>query len=295
MLARVIGEDIVLDVVLDPDLAQTKVDPTQIEQVIVNLIVNARDAMPRGGTIRIETVNTNLTDAFCRKHAGATPGRQVALTVQDSGCGMAPDVLAHAFEPFFSTKPDGKGTGLGLSTVYGIVKQSGGYVAIDSAPGLGTTIAIYLPVAAEAPQAPATPATHSRLMTGTETILLVEDEPGLRRLMQRTLEQCGYTVLTPADVEDAIAIAKSYPWGINLLVSDVIMPGLSGPDLAQRIVRLRPSIRVLYVSGYSNQAIEGADSVSPKARFLAKPFALSALSSKVRESLDTPAQIAEIA
>jgi two-component system cell cycle sensor histidine kinase/response regulator CckA len=293
MLNRVIGEDIVLDVAMDPQLAHTRVDPGQIEQVIVNLAVNARDAMPRGGTIRIETANADLTDDFCRRHEGAEAGRFVALTVQDSGSGMAPDVVAHAFDPFFTTKPAGKGTGLGLSTVYGIVKQSGGYIAIDSAPGRGTTIAVYLPVASEALPSSAVGVAPSKGMGGTETILLVEDEPGLQRLMQRTLEQCGYTVLNPQNVHDAISIAQSHEGSIDLLVSDVVMPGLSGPNLAQRIVRLRPSIRVLYVSGYSSQAVEGAGSVSPNARFLPKPFARSVLVTKVRECLDSATRTTE--
>lgn len=288
MLNRVIGEDIVLDVAMERQLAETKVDPSQIEQVLVNLVVNARDAMPRGGTIRIETTNADLDAAFCRRHDGAKPGRYVALIVEDSGCGITQDTLAHVFEPFFTTKPAGKGTGLGLSTVYGIVTQSGGYITVDSEPGRGTTFTTYLPIAREAGQPAAAVAGSSfKLTSGTETILLVEDEPGLRRLIHRTLEQHGYSVLSAATTEDAISIAQHHAGPIHLLLSDVIMPGLSGPDVAQRVVRLRPSIRVLYVSGYTSQAVEGTDSVSPHARFLPKPFAPNVLATKVRECLDS--------
>jgi two-component system cell cycle sensor histidine kinase/response regulator CckA len=293
MLNRILGEDIVLDVAMDPQLAVTNVDPGQIEQVLVNLVVNARDAMPRGGTIRIQTANADMDAAFCRRHDGARQGRYVALTVQDTGCGLTPEVLAHAFEPFFTTKPEGKGTGLGLSTVYGIVKQSGGYITIDSEPGLGTTFTTYLPVAQEAAQQAAGASRLPRPLSGTETILLVEDEPGLRRLVHRTLEQHGYSVLNAATAEDAVSIARRHTGPIHLLLSDVIMPGLSGPDLAQRLVRLRPSIRVLYVSGYTSQAVEGTGAVSPHARFLSKPFSPSVLATKVRECLDAPPALAE--
>ena len=285
MLNRVIGEDILLEVATDPCLADTNVDPTQIEQVIVNLVVNARDAMPRGGTIRIRTANADLTTDFCRRHDGAKPGRCVAVTVEDTGCGMAPDVLAHAFEPFYTTKPAGTGTGLGLSTVYGIVKQSGGYITIDSSSGSGTTITFYLPIAEGALQPAIGPQHQEKPMAGTETILLVEDEPGLRRLMQRTLGRYGYTVLTANSVEDAIALAQRHSGPIDLLLSDVVMPGMSGPDLAQRIVELRPAIKVLYVSGYTSQAVPGMGLLALEASFLPKPFAPQALATRVRECL----------
>ena len=295
MLNRVIGEDIVLDVAMEPRLGQTMAESGQIEQVIVNLVVNARDAMPRGGTIRIQTANADLTAEFCRRHDGATPGRYVAVTVEDSGCGMTPDVLAHVFEPFYTTKPAGRGTGLGLSTVYGVVKQSGGYIAIDSAVGSGTTVTVYLPLAEGALQpSVASEVTPAQPSLGTETILLVEDEPGLRRLMQRTLEQHGYTVLNANSVDHAITLAQRHAGAINLLLSDVIMPGMNGADLAQRIVKLRPSIKVLYISGYNSRAIEGTTAVSPNARFLPKPFAPQALVTKVRECLDSPMPTAEV-
>jgi two-component system cell cycle sensor histidine kinase/response regulator CckA len=285
MLNRVIGEDVVLDVAMDPQLAQTKVDPSQIEQVIVNLVVNARDAMPRGGTIRIQTANANLSPAFCRRHEGAVPGRYVAVIVEDTGCGMPADVRSHVFERFYTTKPAGRSTGLGLSTVYGIVKQSGGYITIDSTVGFGTTMTVYLPLAEGALQPSVASERPAKLPVGTETILLVEDEPGLRRLMQRTLEHHGYTVLNASSIDDAIALSQRQVGAIDLLLNDVIMPGMNGPDLAQRIVMHRPSIKVLYVSGYNSQAVEGTSSVSPNARFLPKPFAPHVLAAKVRECL----------
>jgi CheY-like chemotaxis protein len=260
-----------------------------MEQLIVNLAVNARDAMPQGGTLRITTANMELDADFVRRHEGAVAGRYVALTVQDSGCGMTADVLAHVFEPFFTTKPAGKGTGLGLSTVYGIVKQSGGYIAIDSQPGMGTTVATYLPVAADSQPIHVSAPDSSKSLSGTETVLLVEDEPGLRRLMQRTLQQYGYTVLNTNTVADAIACAERHKGRIDLLLSDVVMPGLSGPDLAQRIVRLRPTIKVLYVSGFTSHAALEAGSLSARACFLGKPFTPHVLAATVRQCLDSDA------
>jgi two-component system cell cycle sensor histidine kinase/response regulator CckA len=289
MLQRIIGEDVLLDLEAEPQLAPIKVDPGQMEQLIVNLAVNARDAMPRGGSLRIRTANAELDTEFARRHEGAAPGRYVALSVQDSGCGMTADVLAHAFEPFYTTKPEGKGTGLGLSTVYGIVKQSGGYITIDSRPGAGTTVTTYLPVAGEAPSALPGDQDPVKRLTGTETILLVEDEPGLRRLMQRTLQQYGYTVLNSLTPLDAIAVAATHPMPIDLLLSDVVMPGLCGPDLAQRIRRLRPAVKVLYVSGFAGHEVFDGGSVAAKGGLLAKPFTPHALATIVRECLDAAA------
>ena len=278
MLSRVIGEDVVLDVALDPQLAYTKGDACHIEQVIVNLVVNARDALPRGGAIRIKTANVHLTHEFCRRQEGARPGDFVALTVEDNGSGIPEDVLPHVFEPFFTTKPAGKGTGLGLSTVYGIVKQAGGYITVDSGSRRGTTFTIYFPVTD-----PTTEQTAKRQalqpMSGTETILLVEDEPRLGRLLQRALQRYGYTVLCSETVADALALAKSHPQPIDLLLSDVVMPGLTGPDLAQRVVERRPSIKVLYMSGYANQTLEN---------FISKPFAPHVLAARIRECPEKP-------
>jgi PAS domain S-box-containing protein len=289
MLGRVIGEDIDIDIVADPQLGRIKADPSQMEQLIVNLAVNARDAMPLGGTLHIATGNADIDSAFAQRHEGAVPGRYVSLIVRDSGCGMTPEVLTHVFEPFFTTKPVGKGTGLGLATVYGIVKQSGGYIVVDSAPDVGTTVTTYLPVVAEAAEAAVAAAVPAKALSGAETILLVEDEAGLRRLMQRTLERLGYTVLQTRDVTHALEIAEHHSGPIDLLLSDVIMPGMNGPDLAQRIVRRRPSIKVLYVSGFTNCSVLDLGSVSPNTCFLAKPFSPQALATRVRECLDPPA------
>jgi two-component system cell cycle sensor histidine kinase/response regulator CckA len=284
MLRRVINEDIGFEIRAQPDLDRVKADPSQIEQLLVNLAVNARDAMPRGGTLRIVTANVVLDSQFARQHQGAVPGRYVSLVVQDTGCGMTDEVLAHVFEPFFTTKPVGKGSGLGLASVYGIVKQNGGYIAITSAPGKGTTVTTYLPVVDEVAEPSAQPM-RTKTPSGTETILLVEDDAAIRQLMQRTLQQCGYAVLNAEDVANALQIAERRSASIDLLLTDVIMPGLNGPDLAQRIVRLHPAIKVLYVSGFADGAV-GA-SLSRKATFLPKPFTPRDLATNVREALDS--------
>jgi len=285
MLSRVINEDIRLDIAAAPRLDRVKIDASQIEQLIVNLVVNARDAMPRGGTLRICTANVELQPDFARQHAGAVPGRYVSLIVQDTGCGMTADVLAHVFEPFFTTKPVGQGTGLGLATVYGIVKQNGGYITVDSAPGEGTVVTTYLPVAEARAAQPLTTVAPATTASGTETILLVEDDEGLRGLMQRTLEQHGYIVLNASDVTDALAIAETCVGQIDMLLTDVVMPDLSGPALAERIVRWHPAIKLLYVSGFANE--QQTQAVSRYGTLLSKPFTLRALVAKVRESLDT--------
>jgi CheY-like chemotaxis protein len=241
--------------------------------------------MPKGGTLRIATDNVTLDTNFVRLHEGAVEGRHVSLSVADTGCGMPPEVLGRVFEPFFTTKPIGKGTGLGLATVYGIVKQSSGHLSIESTVGVGTTVTVYLPVV-EAPLQTTELSARAPVLSGNETILLVEDEAGLRHLMQRTLERHGYTVLNSKDVDDALAIASKHAGQIDLLVSDVVMPGLNGPDLAQRIVPLRPSLRVLYVSGFSGLADSSIGSLSGNASLLPKPFTPQALAARVRECLD---------
>jgi two-component system cell cycle sensor histidine kinase/response regulator CckA len=284
MLERLIGEDVEIDVVTQPDLESVKADPGQIDQLILNLVVNARDAMPQGGRLRVTTANVTLDQESARRHDGAAPGRYVSVAISDTGCGMPPEVLAHVFEPFFTTKPAGKGTGLGLATVFGVVKQSGGFISIDSAPGMGTTVTACLPVAATTTQTVAAGNRHER-ERGHETILLVEDEAGIRRLMQRTLEIRGYTVLAADSAAHAMTLAESSPGQIDLLLSDVVMPDTSGPELAQRIVRLRPAIRVLYVSGFPNRVGLGQGVMSARAAFLPKPFAGHALALKVRECL----------
>ena len=285
MLGRIIGEDIHVDLVMDPALGAVKADPGQIEQVILNLAVNARDAMPQGGSLRIATAIAQVGGEFAHRPEGPVAGRYVSVSIQDSGCGMTADVLAHVFEPFFTTKPAGKGTGLGLATVYGVVKQSGGHITIDSEPGLGTTVTVYFPEASELPDLDTAVASKVDV-SGTETILLVEDEPGLRRLMQRTLEGYGYTVLTARSIGHALEIAERHEHPIELLLSDVIMPEMNGPELAQRVIRLRKAIRVLYVSGFTNQAALDRAELSSRIGFLGKPFTPAVLATKVRESLD---------
>ncbi|OFW12709.1 MAG: hypothetical protein A3H29_07175 [Acidobacteria bacterium RIFCSPLOWO2_02_FULL_67_21] len=286
MLSRIVSEDIHVDIVAAPSLGRTKADPGQIEQLVINLVVNAHDAMPQGGTLTIETANAVLGPAFVRRHVGSQPGHYVSLVVKDTGCGMAPEVLAHVFEPFFTTKGPGKGTGLGLSMVYGLVKQSGGYIMVESSPGVGTTVTMYLPAVDDPVESAAAGPQCVQTLEGTETILLVEDDAGVCSLMRKVLERYSYTVLSTQDAGDAIAIDDSYRGAIHLLVTDMIMPGLSGPDLAQRIVRRRPAIKVLFVSGYRSREVIDLGVSSQNASFLQKPFRPETLATKVRECLD---------
>jgi len=286
MLRRVIGEDIVLEMNTAPSLGRTKADPSQVQQVLMNLVVNARDAMPRGGRLTIGTADVVLNAAFVRDHAGAALGRYVSLTVADTGQGMTPEVRARVFEPFFTTKPVGRGTGLGLSTVYGIVKQHGGYITVDSAPGTGTTFVIYWPYVDE----PAEPLSQGRAvesgLRGTETVLVVEDEAGIRALVGKMLERYGYQVMLAQHAEDALALDERHGGPIHLLLTDIVMPGLNGPDLAQRLVGRRPTMKVLYMSGFAPHVTISAGSLSDRAAFLQKPFAADTLATKVRECLD---------
>ncbi len=282
MMRRVIGEDVRLQTVRPPGSWHVRIDPGQFEQILMNLAVNARDAMPIGGALSIALSNANIGTA--NEH-GVPPGEYVSIRVRDTGSGIGEDVLPHIFDPFFTTKPVGKGTGLGLSTVYGIIKQYGGAIHVDSRPGAGTAFTIYLPRTDEAgPPGEPAGAPPERDLRGAETILLAEDEPEIRDLMRRTLERHGYTVLAAAGPSDAIALGEYHRGRIELLLSDVVMPGLNGPALAQRILRYRPGIRVLYVSGYPF-ALDPAV-LSPRVRFLPKPFAAETLLRHVRGCLD---------
>lgn len=287
MLTRLIGEDIDLLVVPAPELGAVKADPGQVEQVIMNLAVNARDAMPQGGKLTIETANANLDEAFARLHAGVRPGEYIKLAISDTGSGMDADTQSHIFEPFFSTKGT-KGTGLGLSTVYGIVKQSGGYIWVQSEPGKGACFEVYLPRARETGDtATAAPSIlPSKPQQRTETILLVEDELNLRRLACQFLETQGYKVLEAADGAAAVQICAAHKGDIDLLLTDVIMPGMNGRDLAKRIASLRPTIKVLYMSGYTENTISHNGTLDPGVNLLQKPFNLQSLKEKVREVLD---------
>jgi len=289
MLTRVIGEDIDLVMVPATGLGAVRADAGQIEQVIMNLAVNARDAMPAGGKLTIETFNVSLDDEYARFHAPLRPGNYVMLAISDTGAGMDSETQSHIFEPFFTTKGP-KGTGLGLSTVYGIVKQSGGYIWVYSEPGKGTTFKVYLPRVAEAAQSPvqvAVPAESVAPEPGTETILLVEDEANLRYLARQFLEKQGYRVIEAADGAVAMQVAVAHEGVIHLLLTDVSMPGMNGRELAQRISEIRPNVKVLYMSGYTENVIGRNGTLDAGVRLLQKPFTLRDLKSKVREVLDT--------
>ena len=290
MLRRMIGEDIELATHLPSGLGRVKADPGQIEQVIMNLVVNSRDAMPEGGKITIETANVDLDKTYARSHPGATPGPQVMLAVSDTGMGMGAETLTHIFEPFFTTKETGKGTGLGLATVYGIVKQSAGSIWAYSEPGRGSTFKIYLPrvdkTAREAEPAKA----RSELAKGSETILVVEDEEGVRSLVCETLASHGYKVLEARGADQALTIFEQYAEPIHLLLTDVVMPQVGGKELAKRLSTVHPEAKVLYMSGYTDNAIVRHGVLEGGTPFLQKPFVPRTLVQKVREVLDTRLQ-----
>ena len=288
MLTRMIGEDIDLVLLPDPGLWPVRADAGQIEQVIMNLAVNARDAMPSGGKLTIETSNMTLDEEYARFHAPLRPGDYVMVAISDTGAGMDSETQSHIFEPFFTTKGT-KGTGLGLSTVYGIIKQSGGYIWVQSEMGKGTTFKIYLPRVAgtgEAAAQIATPVETQKPEPGTETILLVEDEANLRYLARQYLEKQGYKVIEAADGAVAMQIAVAHDKVIHLLLTDVIMPGMNGRELAQRIAEIRPNVKILYMSGYTENVIGHNGMLDAGVRLLQKPFTLRDLRSKVREVLD---------
>jgi PAS domain S-box-containing protein len=286
MLQRLIGEDIELRTVPDPDLGNTVTDPGQFEQVILNLAVNARDAMPTGGKLTIETANADLSEQYAEAHQPVIPGRYVMMAVTDTGGGMTPEVRAQVFEPFFTTKEKGKGTGLGLSTVYGIVKQSGGYIWVYSEPGHGATFKIYLPRVDAPVDTVERRGTPEAPATGTETILLAEDDDLLRPLVRNILEKLGYRVLEAANANAALTMVGAGGEPIHLLLTDVVMPGESGRQLARRLAEIRPTTRVLYISGYTDDAIVHHGMLEPGLHYLQKPFTPAALARKVRDVLD---------
>ncbi|MGB8672852.1 MAG: PAS domain S-box protein [Candidatus Acidiferrales bacterium] len=287
ILRRLIGEDIALETSSAADLGLVKADRSQIEQVILNLAVNARDAMPQGGRITIETANVELDASFSHPPAVLAPGRYVMLAVTDNGCGMDAATQAHIFEPFFTTKEKGKGTGLGLATVYGIVKQTGGYVWVYSEPGRGTSFKIYLPRIEDEVPAGVSPSRpeEKALARGTETILLVEDEKGVRDLTREYLQMSGYSVLDAEDGHTALELAALHSGPIDLLMTDVVMPGISGRELSDRVAKIRPGIKVLFMSGYTDQAVVHHGILETNAVLLQKPFTLLALAAKLRELL----------
>jgi PAS domain S-box-containing protein len=297
MLTRVIGEDIDLVMIPAAGLGVVRADSGQVEQVIMNLAVNARDAMPSGGKLTIETSNVSLDEEYARFHPPLQQGNYVLLAISDTGAGMDSETQSRIFEPFFTTKGV-KGTGLGLSTVYGIVKQSGGYIWVYSEPGRGTTFKIYLPRVAESAVSAgqvAAPAESSAIEPGTETILLVEDESNLRYLVRQFLEKQGYRVLEAADGAVAMQIAVVQETVIHLLLTDVIMPGMNGRELAHRILEIRPNVKVLYMSGYTENVIGRNGTLDAGIRLLQKPFTLRDLKSRVREVLDSTSPAAEAA
>jgi PAS domain S-box-containing protein len=288
MLRRVIGEDIELATDLQPTLGRVHADPGQLTQVLLNLAVNARDAMPTGGPLTIETRNVYLDASYARDHAEVRPGPHVLLAVSDTGHGMAPEVRARLFEPFFTTKEPGKGTGLGLATVYGIVQQSGGHVCVYSEPGVGSTFKVYLP-RVERPGQPGTSYQGIRAAPrGDETVLLVEDDEGVRSLVQRVLQDGGYHVLVAGSGREALHVCAQQGSPIHLLVTDVVMPEMGGRPLAEQLLGLHPELRVLYLSGYTDDAIIRHGVLVAEVHFLQKPFAPAALAQKVREVLDAP-------
>src|SRR5438270_9200997 len=285
MLRRLIGEDIQLTAKLDLSLERIKADPGQIEQVLVNLVVNARDAMPQGGNLTIETATVELGQEYAGRHMGVLPGQYVMLAVSDTGTGMDEATQARIFDPFFTTKEKGKGTGLGLSTVYGIVKQSNGYVFVQSEVGAGTTFYVYLPRVEDTAEelTPALPAQSEA--GGCETVLLVEDEESVRELVRLTLASRGYQVLEAENGECGLRIAESFKEHIDILITDVVMPGIGGRELARKLLLLRPGISVLYLSGYTEDAVVTRGALGPRTAFLQKPFTLQNLAKKVREVL----------
>jgi two-component system cell cycle sensor histidine kinase/response regulator CckA len=286
MLRRLIGEDVDFETRVGGAVEPVLADEGEIEQVLVNLVVNARDAMPQGGRLRVEVGNVVVDEELCTRHPSLRPGESVQLTVSDSGMGMTAETMARAFEPFFTTKELGRGTGLGLSTVYGIVKQSGGAITVDSVPGAGTTFCVYLPIAREAGTRPSGKTERRISSSASETILLVEDEDSVRKLAHRVLESQGYTVLEAINGEDALRIAADYAGVIDLLLSDVVMPELGGRVLAERLTAARPDTEVLFMSGYTDDEILRRGLLERGQHLLQKPFTATALSHEVRSVLD---------
>jgi PAS domain S-box-containing protein len=289
MLSRLIGDDIEIVTHSDPGLGSVVADPSQMNQVLMNLAINARDAMPEGGRIIIETSNTDLDQGYAAQHAGVEPGPYVLLSITDTGVGMTPEIVQHIFDPFFTTKGVGVGTGLGLSMVYGIVKQAGGWIWVYTEPGQGSTFKVYLPRAGGAPEPLRAPVSAAETLRGTETVLVVEDQPEVRKLTLAMLESRGYRLLEAANGSEALSLCEHYPEPIHLLITDVVMPGMTGRELAMRLMALRPSLKTLYTSGYTADAIVHQGVLDPGVAYLPKPFSPAQLAAKVRDVLLQPA------
>jgi two-component system, cell cycle sensor histidine kinase and response regulator CckA len=285
MLERLIGEDVKVTLLLRPDLALITADRGQLEQIVMNLAVNARDAMPHGGMLTIETAGVELDADYVRSHSQIAPGSYVVLTVTDTGTGMSRQVQARLFEPFFTTKEVGKGTGLGLATVHGIVMRSGGGVGVYSEVGQGSSFKVYFPATAQRGEVAEASAPSGSTRHGAETILVVEDADGLRELAKRLLERQGYNVLIAANAAEALRIFEEAP-AIDAILTDVVMPGASGPELTRELVGRQPGLKVIYMSGYTEDAITHHGVLNPGIDFLHKPFTSDTLGRKIREVLD---------
>jgi two-component system, cell cycle sensor histidine kinase and response regulator CckA len=286
LLRRLIGPNIRFTTSLEPSLGQVKVDPGQIEHVLINLVVNARDAMPQGGRLTIEARNVELDDSYQRVHLPVIPGQYTMISVEDSGCGMNRETQARIFDPFFTTKELGKGTGLGLATVYGIVKQSGGYIWVYSEPDKGTIFKVYLRRVDQSPQPAKPDASDATALRGSETILLAEDSESLREMAREYLESVGYTVLDAVSGKAALQRANDFAGTIHLLLTDIVMPEMSGPELAVQLKALRPEIKVIFTSGYSDTSIVQKDVLDSAAAFIQKPYRPKALAQRIREVLE---------
>lgn len=287
MLRRLVGADIELSTKFEPDIGRIMADPGQVEQVLMNLVVNARDAMPQGGQLSIATSNVELTAEFVKQNVGVRPGSYVKLAISDTGVGMDAATQSRIFEPFFTTKEPGRGTGLGLSTVHGIVKQSGGHLEVDSEPGRGTSISVYLPILTGDESALGPPPVLLEVPRGTETVLLAEDAEPIRNLARVALQSCGYKLLEASNGQEALSLGTLIQPPLHLLITDIVMPKMSGRELAERLRTIHPEVRVLYVSGYTDDAILRHGVVAEGVAFLHKPFTPTTLARRVREVLDS--------